>query len=433
MSQSKHSSKRDKATPNLALKGVKILDLGMFWAGPYCGALLADLGAEVIKVESCRRPDPLRIQARGIYPQGDPGERPWNRSGMINERNRNKYGITLDLTLPKGREIFKKLVKQSDVIIENFSRKVMGSWDLDYPQLKEVNPAIIMISLSSQGLTGPDKDHVSFGPTLEDIGGLSYITGYPDQISTFMSFAYPDALAGVLGAGAVIAALRHRRKTGEGMHIDLSQRELTTCIIGEVMMDYAMNRRVKEAAGNRHPTMAPYGCYPCQGEDKWITITISSDNDWGKLCQIMGKVELADDERFSDLPSRWHNQDKLDEIITEWTKGWDHYDLMHNLQKAGLAAGAVLNMKELFDDPHLKEREFFKAQTHPEAGTHLYKGKPIRLTKTPLREDMPAPCLGEHNSYIFSTLLGISPEEIVNLEEEGVIGNTPTSQDLQFT
>ena len=433
MSKSKRSSRREAVTSKLALEGIRVLDLGMFWAGPYCGGLLADMGAEVIKVESCRRPDPLRIQARGIYPNGEPGERPWNRSGMINERNRNKFGITLDLTLPKGKEVFKRLIKVSDVVVENFSRKVMGSWDLNYPQLKEVNPAIIMISLSSQGLTGPDKDHVSFGPTLEDIGGLSYITGYPDQISTFMSFAYPDALAGVLGAGAVIAALRHRQRTGEGMHIDLSQRELTTCIIGEVMMDYAMNGRVKKAVGNKHPAMAPYGCYPCQGEDEWITIAIASDQDWRKLCQVMEKAELADDERFSDLPSRWQNQDELDKIITEWTKGWDHYELMQHLQKVGLCAGAVLTMEELFNDPHLREREFFRTQTHPEAGTFPYKGRPIRLSKTPLRTQMPAPCLGEHNSYVYGTLLGMTQEEINELEGEGVIGTVPVSTELQFT
>ena len=190
--------------------------------------------------------------------------------------------------------------------------------------------------------------------------GLSYLTGYPDQISNFMSFAYPDALAGVLGAGAVIAALRHRQKTGEGMHIDLSQ-------------------------------------------------------------------------RFSDLPSRWQNQVKLDEIIAEWTGERDHYRIMTILQKAGLAAGAVLDMKELYNDPHLKEREFFKAQTHPEAGTLAYKGRPIRLTKTPLRADMPAPCLGEHNSYIYGTLLGMPQKEINELEEEGIIGTIPASRELQFT
>lgn len=418
---------------NLALKGIRVLDLGMFAAGPICGAVLADVGAEVIKVESCRRPDPLRIQARGIYPNGEPGERPWNRSGLVNERNRNKFGITLDLALPKGKEVFKRLVKISDVVLENFSRKVMSVLELDYPVLKKVNPAIIMISLASAGLTGPEKDHVSFGATLEQIGGLAYLTGYPDQISSFSSPAYPDPLAGVLGAGAVIAALRYRQRTGKGMHIDVSQREVTTCIIGETLMDYSMNRRVQKAIGNRHSSMAPHGCYPCQGEDQWVTIAIASDKEWQRFCQVMGRPELAEDKRFSDLLSRWKNQDELDRIIGEWTKEEDHYQVMRRLQEAGLAAGPVLTVKELFTDPHLREREFFKTETHPEAGTFPYKGRPFRLSKTPLRRQMPAPCLGQHNSYIYGTLLGMTQEEIDELEGEGIIGTVPTAEELQFT
>jgi len=420
-------------TSNLALEGIRVLDLGMFMAGPYCGGLLADMGAEVIKVESCRRPDPLRIQARSVYPNGEPGERPWNRSGMINERNRNKLGITLDLTLPRGREIFKRLLKISDVVLENFSRRVVSSLQLDYQILKKVNPALIMISLSSQGLTGPEKDNVSFGPTLEQIGGLAYLTGYPDQISSFSSYAYPDSLAGVLGVGAVVAALRYRQKTGKGMHIDLSQRELATCAIGEAMMDYSMNSRVRKAIGNRHPSMSPYGCYPCQGEDEWVTIAITSDEQWLRFCKVMGRPELAEDSRFSDLLSRLQNQDELDRIISKWTKQQEHYQIMRSLQEARVAAGAVLTTKELFNDPHLRERQFFKTQAHPEAGTFPYKGRPIRLSKTPLRSEMPAPCLGEHNTYVYGTLLGMTQDEINQLEREGIIGTIPVSKELQFT
>ncbi|MDP2919956.1 MAG: CoA transferase [Dehalococcoidia bacterium] len=420
-------------TTNLALKGIRVLDMGMFMAGPYCGAILADLGAEVIKIESCRRPDPIRVQARGIYPNRIPGERPWNRSGMINERNRNKLGITLDLTLPKGKEVFKRLVKVSDVVVENFSRKVLTGWELDYPALREVNPSIIMMSLTSQGLTGPEKDYVSFGPTLEQIGGLAHLTGYPDQISAFASFAYPDMLAGALAPGLIIAALRYRNGTGKGMQIDLSQRELATFCIGEVMMDYAMNKRVRNEAGNRHSSMAPYGCYPCQGEDRWVTIAIASDEEWRRFCQVMGKPELAEDTRFLDVLSRWKNQDELDGIITRWTKEHEHYDVMRKLQEAGLTAGAVLDMRELFNDAHLKERDFFHVETHPEAGSFPYKGRPLRLTRTPLRREMPAPSLGEHNYHVYGTLLGMSREEIQLMEKEGVIGTVPASKELQFT
>ncbi|MFC1939723.1 CaiB/BaiF CoA transferase family protein [Chloroflexota bacterium] len=433
MTKTKLPTKKKTAIPKLALEGIRVLDLGMFWAGPYCSALLADMGAEVIKVESCRRPDPLRIQARGIYPHREPGERPWNRSGMVNERNRNKLGITLDLTRPRGKEVFKRLVKISDVVVENFSRKVMSSWELDYPVLKEINPTLIMISLASQGLTGPEKDHISFGSTLEQIGGLAYVTGYPDQLSSFASYAYPDALAGVMGTGTVIAALRYRRKTGKGMHIDLSQREMTTCIIGEAMMDYSMNKRVQQPIGNRHPSMAPHGCYRCRGEDEWVTIAIASDEEWKRFCHKIKRTELIEDKRFSDVLSRWQNQDELDAIITEWTKEHNHYQVMRILQEAGLAAGPVLTVEELLKDPQLSEREFFKPIAHPEAGTFSYKRGPIQFSKTPVKTDMPAPCLGQHNYFVYSKLLGMSQDEINDMEREGLIGTVPAAEDLQFT
>lgn len=420
-------------TPELALDGIRILDLGMFWAGPYAGGILADLGAEVIKVESCRRPDPLRIQARGLYPHGDPGERSWNRSGMINDRNRNKYGITLDLSVPHGKEVFRRLVKVSDVVVENFSRRVVRNLELEYPILSQVNPAIILLSLSSQGIDGPEKDNVSFGPTLEQIGGLAALTGYPDEMSSFASYAYPDALAGMLGAGSVIAALRHRRLTGKGTHIDLSQRELTSCIIGETLMDYAMNQRVHEPLGNRDASMAPCGCYPCRADDEWVTIAVGSDREWASLCRVMGRADLVNDNRFANVLSRWENQDELDTIISDWTRDQDHYQVMTSLQEVGVAAGAVLTVAELMDDPQMKERDFFPVQTHPEAGAFPCKGKPMWFSRTPLRNDMPAPCLGEHNSFVYGTLLGMTDQEIHDLEEEGVIGTMPTATDLQFT
>ena len=420
-------------TPRLPLEGIRILDLGMFWAGPYTGGILADMGAEVIKVESCRRPDPLRIQARGLYPQGDPGERSWNRSGMINDRNRNKYGITLDLSLPQGRDVFRRLVTISDVVVENFSRRVVRNLGLEYAKVREVNPNIILLSLASQGSNGPERDNVSFGPTLEQIGGLAALTGYTDEMSSFASYAYPDALAGMLGAGLVIAALRSRRRTGHGMHIDLSQRELTTCIIGETLMDYAMNGRTHQAIGNRHPSAAPCGCYPCRGEDEWVSIVVASDEEWVRLCQVMGEPELGADKRFADVIARLKNQDELDSIVGEWTRKQGHHEIMNSLQEVGIAAGAVLTVAEIMNDVHLGQREFFPLQTHPEAGTFLCKGKPLRFSETPLRNEMPAPCLGEHNSFVYGTLLGMTQDEIDDLERAGVIGTVPTSTDLQFT
>ena len=409
-----------------ALEDIRILDLGRYLAGPLCTWILADTGAEVIKIESCSNPDPLRMEAREIYPGGEPGERPWNRSGMINERHRSKYGITLDLTASQGKELFLGLVKISDVVVENFQAQVMDKLGLSYEVLKGVNPSIILVSLSSQGLTGPEKNYRSFGPTLEEIGGLLSITGYPGEPPYISTLAFPDMLAGMLGPGLVVAALRYSRKTGKGLHIDLSQRELTTCVIGENIMDYVMNQRVCAAMGNRHPYLSPYGCYQCKGDDNWVTIAVSSDEQWKILCELIGNPELAEDSRFSDVLSRHNHQDELNRLIEEWTRTQDHYDIQLKLQKAGIAAGAVLNTQELFSDLHLKEREFFDLVTHPEAGTHAYVGRPFKLSKTPGRTRRPAPCLGEHNAYIYGEVLGLSPEKIAELEKQGVIGTIPT-------
>ena len=410
----------------LALEDIRILDLSRYLVGPFCTWILADTGAEVIKIESCSNPDPLRIEARGIYPGGEPGESPWNRSGMINERNRNKYGITLDLTTSQGKEIFLELVRISEVVVENFQAEVMNKLGLSYEVLKGVNPSIIIISLSSQGLTGPERNYRSFGPTLEETGGLLSITGYSGEPPYLSTLVFPDLLGGVFGVGLVVAALRYSRKTGKPLHIDLSQRELTTCVIGEAIMDYAMNQRVWAAMGNQHPFLSPYGCYQCKGEDNWVTIAVSSDEQWKTLCELIGRPGLAKDSRFSDVLSRHNHQEELNRLIEEWTRTRDHYDIQSKLQKAGIAAGAVLNTEELFSDPHLKEREFFDLVEHPEAGAHYYLGRPFKLSKTPGRTRKPAPCLGEHNAYIYGEVLGLSPEKIAELEKEGVIGTTPT-------
>jgi len=415
-----------------ALKDIRVLDLGTYFAGPNCAWHLATMGAEVIKIESCRHPDPLRIAAREVYPGGEPGERPWNRSGMINERNRNKYGITLDLTASRGKEIFLRLIKISDVVVENFQAGVMKRLGMDYPVLAEANPKIILLSLSSQGLTGPEKDYRSFGPTLEQTSGLLSITGYPGEPPYISSLAFPDLVAGTLGPGLILAALRHVRRAGKGVHIDLSQRESATNVIGEVIMDYVMNQRLWEPMGNRHPFMTPHGCYRCKGEDSWVTIAVSSDEEWRQLCGIMARTELAEDSRFLNALARHKHQEKLDKIIEEWTRGQDHYDIQAKLQEVGIAAGAVLDTRELFDDPHLGERQFFEKVTHPEAGTSLHPGTPIRLSKMPEGTHMPAPCLGEHNTYIYNKLLGLSDAEIAELEGEGLIGIVPTKEALEL-
>ena len=412
---------------------MRIIDLSQIFAGPYATKLLADMGAEIIRVECAPRSGRggalPRMKPGGIFgssfPEGDTGERSYNRFAYYNEVNRNKYAITLDLSKPLGVRVFKRLVKVSDVVVENFSPRVMGNFGLDYPVLKEVSPEIIMVSISGYGQDGPYRDYVTYGGGIEAMTGLSRLTGYPDAEPLTPGTAYADATAGLHAAFAILAALRYRRRTGRGQYIDLSMREALAPFLGEFIMDYTVNRRAAIAIGNRNPLAAPQGCYRCQGEDKWIAIAVSSDEEWRSLCHAMGNPPWSEGERFGDSLSRHENQDELDRLIEEWTSHYDHRQLTNMLQRAGVKAGAVLNVAELVDDPHLRERGFFQRLSHPEAGSHLYPGVSWKMSGTPGSLRLPAPCFAEHNEYVFGQLLGMSADEISTLAEEGVTASEP--------
>ncbi len=356
-------------------------------------------------------------------------ETPYNRSAGFNLQNRNKYGVTLDLSTSQGKGIFKKLVGISDVVLENYSPRVMASFGLDYPVLKEINPQIILMSLPALGRTGPDKDHIAFGQTIDCMSGMAYLTGYMGEEPMLQSgLSYGDPLSGMNAAFAIVTALRHRRRKGKGMRVDLSQVEGVISFNADAIMDYAMNGRIRERMGNRHPSMAPHGCYRCKGEDSWVTIAIPSDAEWQKFCRVIGQLSWAEDARFSDVLGRYQHQDELDKLVETWTIQYDHYEIMHILQRADVPAGPVLDAKELVEEPHLQERGLFEMVTHPETGTHPYVGMYARFSKTPGSIRMPAPCLGEHNQYVFGELLGLSTEEMAQLEEQGIIGTQPSEE-----
>ena len=419
------------------LDGVRVLDLSRVWAGPLATRMLADMGAEVILVEApvgraggreaLERMKQTRQAGRHFpyYPDGDPGDQPWNRMGMYNDFNRNKLGITLDLRYPRGQDIFKRLVKISDVVLENYTPRVMSNFGLDYLALRETNPGIIMISMPGYGMSGPYRDYPAFGTTVEQHAGFSSMIGYPDSGPYRTQSTYADPVASINAAGAVMLALLHRRHTGQGQYIELAHIEASVCLLAEPTLDYVMNRRQPTRLGNRHPFMAPHGCYRCQGDDAWVSIAVATDEEWQAFCGAIGDPPWTGEERFADQLSRWHNQDELDKLIGEWTIQHDHYQAMHVLQKAGVTAAAVLNAKELMNDPHLRERDYFVDVTHPEAGTHSYPGLPLKLSRNPLGSDRPSPCIGEHNRYVLGKLLGISENEIAQLEEEQVISDGP--------
>ena len=421
----------------LPLEGIRVLDLTLVWAGPYGTMFLGDWGAEIIRVESIHhfqlttrgpmaRPPEDVVRQGGMqnpFPNRDPGKRPWNRQPTFNSHARHKLSMTVDLRQPKGKEIFHRLIEKSDIFIENNVPETIEKLGITYEELSKVNPRLIMVRMPAYGLSGPYKNFRSFGTHLESTIGHTSVRGYTDTDPSLRGDVFTaDAAAGVLAAFAILMALRHRNKTGKGQLVEFAQAEAFMPYLGQPIMEYTMNGRVPESWGNRHPFKAPHGCYPCEGENRWVVIAVGSDEEWLGLCRAMDNEALASDPRFSDSSSRYKNQDPLDAIITQWTQERDRYDVFHRLQEQGVPAGPVMDEADAFQDPHMAERRFFHPLTHPEAGTHLYPGPTWRMSKTPNDLRTHPPLLGEHNEYVYKELLGTSDEEYAQLEADGHIG-----------
>ena len=422
----------------MPLQGVRVLDFSHIWAGPYCARLLGDLGAEVIKVESISRNDiergPAKVApgAGRTYPNGDPGERPYNRAGRFNAYGRNKLGLTLDLRTDEGRALIRELIAVSDVVVENFSVGVMKRLGLDYEDCQALRPDIVYISLPGFGRDGPEAGDAAMGITQEAMSGLSSITGYPGGPPMGTGVIYGDPTGGVFGATAVLTALHHRQRSGEGQLIDLSQREAFISILPDSIFEYTMNGRVMESVGNRHAQFAPHGCYRCKGDDFWVVINVVTEDQFEALCKVVGENpptlngedvgKLLRAPCFKDLASRKLNEDDLDHLIQSWTGKLESYEVMHLLQKAGIPAGAVLTNQQLLEDPHLQARGFFEVVTHPDAGTHPNIGMPWKLSDTPVHIRLPAPCLGQHNDYILGDILGVDQVQLERLASKDIIG-----------
>ncbi|MCH8086571.1 MAG: CoA transferase [Chloroflexi bacterium] len=423
----------------LPLEGIRVLDFCVVWAGPFATQILADLGAEVVKVENVHFVQPLtrgfwirptKAQLEGLvpmiggYPDLEPGQRPWNRCPSFNNLFRNKYSMTVDLRIPSGMEILKRLIKECDVFYENNVTETMDKLGISYEMLKEIKPDIIMVRVPAYGSTGPYKNYRALGVHLESAIGHSMIRGYRDSDPTTNSAIYMgDYAAGAQGAFAVTAALHYRKRTGKGQLIELSQAENAISFLAESVMDYTLNRRVQGPLGNRNNFgSAPCGAFPAKGDNDWINITVSTDAEWEGLCQAMGDPDWAKEEIFSDQFSRWQNSDDLEERLGEWTSQHEKYEAFHILQKHGVPAGPVMHARDCYSDPHIRERGFFKKLTHPEAGTHDYPGFMFTMSRTPpvMRQ---VPCLmGEHNEYVYKQVLKVSDEEYAEIEREGHIG-----------
>lgn len=405
----------------LPLNDIRVLDLTMSWAGPFATRLLADMGAEVIKIEAMNNWDLLRSYT-GVPPTV---ERVWDKSPYFNHYNRNKYGVSLDLSKERGRELFLRLVEDADVVIENFRSEVMENLGLSWGTLRERNEGLIMVSMPAHGRTGPEKDYVAYGTNVEQLAGLAHLSGYSDGPPQKTGISYGDPIAGIAAAGAVALALWDRRRTGRGQHIEVAQRENLIGVIGEFVLAYSINGQEPERRGNRHSSMAPHGCYRCAGEDEWITIACEDDAQFAALCEVMGNAEIARDEQFADVLSRCRNQDALDEVISAWTRAQDRAGAAEAIQAAGVPASPVLTVQDVFADEHLRSRGFYEPVSHAVAGEWEMEGTPWRMSETPGHVRVPPPAFAEHSDWVFRELLGLSEEEVAALYVEGVTGDTP--------
>ena len=400
------------------LEGLKILDFCWVVAGPLTTKYLAEYGADVIRVETTKRPEVLRRGAP--FKDGISGI---NRSEYFGNYNVGKYGVTIDMQHPRSKELVLRIAQWADVITENFTPGTLEKWELSYEDLKTANEGIILFSSSMLGRGGSMSSQPGFGPVLASLSGMTYLTGWPDREPVNPYGAYTDFIIPRFAVPAILAAWDYKKRTGQGTHLDLSQLEASVQFSAPLVLDYTVNGAINERQGNRDPGAAPHGTYPCKGEDRWIAIACDSEEAWQGLRSLAcpSGSGWAYDERFSTLEGRKTAEDELDELVGQWTQQWDSRELMDRLQAVGTPAGAVNDCRDLFDDAQLSYRGHFQFPVHPEIGPYAASRSEMDLSKTPGAIDRPAPLIGEHNEYALKGLVGLSDDEYRSFEEDGVL------------
>lgn len=400
------------------LSGIRVLDFGSFLAGPVGAMALAQLGAEVIKVETRKRPDGARFfvqaQVSGAVPD------PTYGAQFFNVSNLNKKSLTVDISIPEGSDLIKQLAKKVDIFIENMKPGTMEKHGLGYEDLKEVNPQLIYISSSACGQTGPEKFFIGYAASFANKAGLGHLTGFADtKPSTFVGSI--DIRSATMAATAALAALNYRDISGEGQYIDLSSMEAIGSQLGDIYLEYLVNNQRPIRSGNHRPGYAPNSAYPCLGEDEWVSISVFTEEEWQSLCHCMDQPELISDPRFDNYPKRYAHQEKLDEIISAWTVDKGKYAVTELLQKAGVPASPTMNGQDLLSDPHVVARESYSYMAHPAIGRDFVTNPPWRFSETPAKNKRHAPALGEHTVEILKNYLNLSDGEIQELERKNVI------------
>ena len=395
--------------PNV-FDGVKIVDFSWVMVGPMTSRYLADYGATVIRVETATHIDILRTtppykdRIKGV-----------DRAGYFAQYNTNKYGMTLNLNHPKGRDVARRLIAWADVVTESFTPGTMEKWGLGYEEVKLMKPDIIMLRTSMLGQTGPHSHLPGTGVNLVGLSGFAHLCGWPDRDPSQPYGPYTDSVAAHLCAAVLIAALDYRRRTGEGQLLDISQLEAGISFIAPVMLDYFINQRIHTRVGNECPCGAPHNAYRCRGDDRWCTIAVFTDVEWLAFCRVIGNPSWAEDARFAKMQDRKNHEQELDRLIEEWTIHHTAEEVMVMMQKERVAAGVVQTAQDLCDDPQLKHRGYRWTIDHAEMGLFPCFGQASRLSKTPAQGRMPSPCLGQHTEYVCREILELSDEELIEL------------------
>jgi len=396
-------------------KDIKIVEFTNFGVGPRTGVYFAQYGAEVVKVESSTRPDGMR----GLPPfKGPVG---LNTSMDFTKNNPNKYGMNLNLKHPKGLELAKLLVGSwSNVVIENFTPGALERLGLGYEDLKSVKPDLIMLSTCMQGQTGPACKHPGFGYHLSSLTGFNAITGWPDRDPTGVFGAYTDLIAPLFSITALLAAIDHRRLTGKGQYLDVSQYEAGINFLAPSILDYAVNQRLLKPMANFSDFACPHGVYPCLGDDRWVAIAVITDEEWRSFSEVIGNPEWTREARFATLSSRIKNRDEVDRLVGKWTSNYHPEVVMTLMQENGVPASIVASSKDIWEDPQLKHEERFSEVSHPETGICFAEHTSVKLSKVAPSKLRHAPLLGEHTELVCRNMLGMSDEEFVDLLADGV-------------
>jgi len=421
------------------LEGIRVIDMCVVWAGPWATMMLADLGAEVIKVENIHvlaplgraraaRPSPRLLASLppfvGGFPNGGNIPRPWNVSPTFVQGFRNKVACTIDLASPHGREAFERLVRVSDVFCENNVPETIDKLGLDEKRLWEINPNIIVARAPGFGLEGEYRNYRAVGTHIEAVAGHALLRHYPDtDPSTNTAMYGADAIVSCHLAFAIIAALEHRRVTGEAQLVEVSQVEASVPMLAQHLMDYAANGNVNHAVGNRSiHGEAPNGVFRTAGDDRWLALSVATDEQWAACCRVLGRPGWASDPRFATQEARLSHQDELEALISEAVRDRDANELTQALQEAGVPAGPVMDAADVFHDPHVRARGMLVKMPHPDVGDHEWLGTSWHFDNADVRMRTAPATLGEHNEYVYKEVLGYSDEEYQGFIERGEIG-----------